>query len=427
MNGDHMVNSNEKKRQKVGIMTLYFNYNYGAALQAYALRQTVEEMGFDAEDIRYYRVINGKSTMRKDSISVNINFLLLHPARVLERFKQKFKKLEKRFYQGFFQLTGKINIRKKLFDDFYKTHLVQSRSSYDGPRDISACGQEYDVFICGSDNIWNINMLDTSFMLDFVPDDKLKIAYAPGLSSDSLPSHIADRIAGPLSRLDYLSCRESNGAKLVSAMIGREVFVALDPTLLRTANEWRRLEQPIQDVQGLKNNYILCFFLGTNEHSRKTAESIAELYRMKIVTLPFLTDEIRIGDLEFGDIKLFNVGPRELLYLIGNAGFICTDSYHGTVFSILYNKPFLTFDRFNNKKTKALNLRSHNLLSLLGISTNRIIRKQMCPSELKSILEEEINYDSVNAVIAEKRNESLVFLNNSLNDTEKRKKQLVTT
>lgn len=422
-----MVNSNEKKRQKVGILTLYFNYNYGAALQAYALRQTVAEMGFDAEDIRYYRVINGKSTMRKDRIAINIKSVLLHPARTRDRLKQKFKKLEKRFYQVFFQLTEKISARKKLFDDFYSTHLVQSGNSYDGHRDISACAREYDVFICGSDNIWNINMLDTSFMLDFVPDDKLKIAYAPGLSSDSLPSHIADRIAGPLKRLDYVSCRESNGAQLVSAMIGREVFIALDPTLLRTAGQWRCLERPVQEVQGLMNNYILCFFLGTNEHSRKTAEAIAELYHMKIVTLPLLTDDIRIGDLEFGDIKLFEAGPKELLYLIGNAGFICTDSYHGTVFSILYNKPFLTFDRFKNKNTKALNLRSYNLLSLLDINTNRIIHKQMCPSELKSILEDEINYDSVNAVIAEKRNESLIYLKNSLNDTEKRKNQLVTT
>lgn len=426
MNGDFMVISNEKRRQKVGIMTLYFNYNYGAALQAYALRQTVSEMGFDAEDIRYYRVMNGKSTMHKERLTVNLKLFMKNPALTRDRVKQKFNKLEKRFYQALFQLTEKISARKKLFDDFYNTYLVQSQTSYDGHRNISDCAGDYDIFICGSDNIWNANMLDTAFMLDFVPDDKLKIAYAPGLSADSLPSHIIDRIRAPLRRLDYVSCRESNGANLVSAIVGREVFVALDPTLLRTAGQWQCLEQIVQEVQNIRNNYILCFYLGTNEYSRKTAELTAELYHMNIVTLPFLTDEIRTSDLDFGDINLFEAGPQELLYLIRNAAFICTDSYHGTVFSILYNKPFLTFERFKNKKTKALNLRSFNLLSLLNINTNRIIHDFICLPELKSIVEEDINYDQVNAIIEIKRNESLNYLNNSLNDIEERKNQLVT-
>lgn len=396
------------QKNKIGIMTLFFNINYGATLQAYSLQKVLNEMGYECEDIWYYREIDGKSTMNEPlNIFLQIKKIL--------RFLYEFPYITEKF-----KIRKGIKLREELFMDFIHTKMKTSNEKYDGHKDIKKTLEKYNAFVCGSDNIWNTNLLDTAFMLDFVPKTYPKISYAAGMSNINVDPKILNKMAGILKELDFISVREKSGVELVHKITNKATVQTLDPTLLRDEREWEEVEKEI-DIPYKK--YIFCYFFGTNILAREFAESLSREKGLPIITLPYMGRRYVKEDYRFGDLPLFNVGPAEFLWLIHNADYICTDSYHGTIFSILYRKKFWCFRRFFEEKTKSLNYRIDSLLEILNIK-GRIIEDK----NWKKYIDDHINYQEVYSILEEKREESKKYLKDSLetaikNKSERRRKR----
>lgn len=152
----------------------------------------------------------------------------------------------------------------------------------------------------------------------------------------------------------------------------------------------------------------------------KGAKALKKKTGKDIICLPFLHQLISPCELEYADSFLFNVGPEELLYIIRNADYVCTDSFHGTVFSILFNKQFVCFRRFQDKNRRSLNLRMDYLFKRLNVP-NRIVESV---EELKRIYLNKIDYESINICIEKLRRDSLQFLFNSIGNFEKNKEKM---
>ena len=204
--------------------------------------------------------------------------------------------------------------------------------------------------------------------------------------------------------------RETSGQKLIKNLIGRDVPVVADPTILANRRIW-------DDLKGdrlIKKDYIMCYFLGNNPNHRKLAEELSKKTGLPIVTLPH-GDEIVKADFGFGEIKPRGVGPAEFVNLINNAKYVCTDSFHGTVFSILYKRQFMVFNRYTadvNGKSST-NSRLSSLLNLLGLE-NRLYDSN---KGLKQDMFEPINFETAHKNIEKLREQSLAYLKNALSDS----------
>ena len=387
---------------KIGIMTLYRNYNYGAVLQAYALQSFIKKNWPNCETIKYYREINGKAKKPRPAI--------VNSAINIFRSMRSNKSIDAITY---LHIQKKINSRNIMFDDFICNNLSESRKEYIGHKNLKELNMIYDVFVAGSDNIWNKNLLDTAFFLDFVDDNKGKISYAAGMSYDSADSSIIDVIKPLLSRLDYISTREPSGKKLIESITTKSVFRALDPTLLLRSEEWSRIEKSI-NIESDKG-YILCFFIEPSELMLKEAKLLREETGKKIVCLPLLHQRICPDELEYADICLYNIGPQELISLIRQSDFVCTDSFHGTVFSIIFNKQFACFRRFKDEKRSSLNLRMDHLLDNLCIA-DRIVEVE---DDIRKVYKKNIEYTKINECLEKLRNESIEFLCKGINSLDR--------
>ncbi len=400
-------------KRKVGILSLFFNYNYGAVLQAYSLQRTIREMGYEASHIKYHREINGISTknptlLQKIKSKTSVVFKLFRSGQIISFLKFKITKKEEKYMKY-------IHERHKVFDAFINENMMTSGLEYDGHRDISKCVFDYDIFVCGSDNIWNKVMFDSSFMLDFVPNDKLKVAYAPGMSTYTLNKKLEKIVTDCAGRIDYISCREEIGATLLSKLTGREVKTVLDPTLLLTATEWSKIERK-PNIQKLPDEYLFCYLLGEAPHIRKQAEMLKKLTNLPIVTLPHPHGYNEEDEKGFGDYQINEVGPAEFVYLVNHSRYVFTTSFHAVVFSIIFQKKFICTRRFMNKAEETNNLRVDNILKLMNITENRIITHESTEKDIEGLLELPITWNGQD--LDKLRQPSLSYLENALKDSE---------
>ena len=182
-----------------------------------------------------------------------------------------------------------------------------------------------------------------------------------------------------------------------------------DPTLLLDKSEWMEIQQeePI-----IKEDYIFCYFLGKNIEHRKFAERLKEKTGCKIVSINHSDEYVKYSD-KFADEAPYNVGPGEFVNLIRNAKFVCTDSFHGTVFSLINQVPFFTFERFSNKNSKmSTNSRIYSLLDLVDLK-DRLLQGN---ENIDEILNNVIDFEKVNKKIADFRNSSKQFIETALNN-----------
>lgn len=166
-----------------------------------------------------------------------------------------------------------------------------------------------------------------------------------------------------------------------------------------------------QEEKIVKEPYIFCYFLGSNQKHREFAKKLKERTGCKIVTLPYM-DEIVKDDFGFADEPMYQVGPREFLNLICHAEYVCTDSFHGTVFSILHHKKFFTFNRYEETKKASTNSRLKSLLGLLEIE-NRLCKSDV---EIETIMQKEIDYKKVEEKLNILREDSRNYLKNAIQE-----------
>lgn len=384
-----------EKEKQVGICACYATKNYGSMLQAFATQAAIEKLGFRTEFIRYKKKQTFLSCLRQIPRLLNSNLMFdkwmlikkkmlicMHPA-----IKAQDKKRNDRFY------------------DFGKRYYKCFSEEYYGYEALKKAADKYETVLVGSDQLWTPGGLPTNFYnLMFVPDEVNKVSYATSFGVSNIPWYQKRRTKKYLSRIDYLSVRELRGAEMVSSLACREVKIVADPTLLLTAPEW---DEVIPKKEVVAEPYIFCYFLGKNEMHRELGEELSRITGLRIISTPFLDSFVK-RDLHFGDEQRFSTGPDDFVNLIRNAEYVLTDSFHGTVFSILYHKQFLTLSRFFSG-TQSRNSRIESILHLVGLE------KRLFKQDVFREIRDFIDYVRVDENIEILRRESYEFLSRALN------------
>lgn len=384
--------------KKVGIVSCYFKHNYGSMLQAYATQQVLDNMGIENETINIDENVDFANGKKKYYMTQITNFTFIKSK--LGMIKLKFdKKLKK-------DLGKNISIRDKKYKEFeQKFRLTAPYKTY---AELTEKCKDYSSVLVGSDQLWlPVNVVADYYTLNWVPDDVNKISLATSFGVSTVPDKYKESYKKFLNRIDNLSVRESAGVKLVSELSDKKATLVCDPTLLLTKQEWMEIQQ---EERIIKDKYILCYFLGKNIEHRKFAERLKEKTGYKIVSLNHADEYVKYSDI-FADETPYDIGPAEWINLIRNAEYVCTDSFHGTVFSLINNTKFFTFERYSNKNSKvSTNSRIYSLLEIVNLK-ERILSGT---ENVDDVLKYNIDFDKVNTKLADFRNESKAFLEKAL-------------
>lgn len=316
---------------RIAIVTITNGENYGNRLQNYAVQQQLEKGNIHIETLRNK---SGQS------------FSLIRSV----------KKLLKNtiFY---FKYKNEIN-RKKCFHEFNNNYIVFSKYEVSNSKIPKKIDEKFDLFICGSDQIWNPNYEENAEVnfLQFTSRNK-KVSFAASFGANNIPEHRKHSMSTWLDDFKYISVREDSGKNIVKQLTNRDdVEVLVDPTMLITAQEWDKLCKKPKQLKSKK--FILNYFLGDiSYHRKKQIDIIAKENNCEIINL---MDKRNV---------FYQTGPSEFLYLEKNAFLICTDSFHSCVFAILYNTPFIVFEREDN--TVSMNSRIDTLLRKFKLEDRR--------------------------------------------------------
>lgn len=386
--------------KKIAIVSCYFHKNYGSMLQAYATQKIVDELGYENETIYC-----GNPQMYMTQSKFKYYFRKLTNKDVLvDKLRRSKVKIKEKMPNSSY--SSDVKVRNKKFEEFSQNRF-RVTGKYTGREELVKDITRFDIVLVGSDQLWSPANIDNDYYtLTFVPDEIPKIAYATSFGVSSLPEYQKDTAKSFLERFSAISVREKAGADIVEQAIGERPRVVVDPTLLFTADAWKEI-QPRERI--VKESYIFCYFLGNNPIHREFAEKVKKETGMKIVVLQHMDEYIK-SDETFGDIKPYDVGPGEFVNLIRFADYVCTDSFHGTVFSIIHQRKFFTFNRFMNKNKISTNSRIDNLLGCLGLEN----RRKTGAENVSECLAAEIDYERIFTKLESMRKESRKYLEDAI-------------
>jgi len=379
--------------RNIGLCIVYNHKNYGSILQSLATVRAVQKLDCEPKIIRYRK----SSSFFLKSIPRLFNHILL---------KEKYTRWQKKASLLLHKKIKQCNeIRNKCFDTFCNNKFNNYLSPiYNGYKELCEYSSNYSKVLSGSDQLWSPSGLPTNFYnLMFVPSYIPKISYASSFGVSKIPFYQKNRTAEYLNRIEYISVRELAGQKIIKELTGKEIPLVCDPTLLLTKEEW---EQEIPKKSFFEKPYILAYLLGANKEHRNAVNELKEKTKLPIVALRHL-DQYVPSDESFGDFAPYNVGPNEFVNLIRFADFVCTDSFHGTVFSCLHSKQFSTFYRYSSKEIVSKNSRIDSLLKKLCLE-DRIYSGNIMD------IQKTVNWSLVEEKIGEFRSFSFEFLREAL-------------
>ncbi len=399
------------KSAKVGIITMYYgNQNYGAVLQAYALPNVINNMGYTCEQISY----TGKNEENLSFVNRLKSFynrfgLLKTLKMIFGVFKSKIFK-NKNSQNS--EVIERISKRIKAVSDFQYSKIPHSETVY-SIQDIENCKDSYDIFVCGSDQIWRIGwgFLNPAYWLTFVDGKKhKKISYAASMAMDTIPQNEEQLIREALKDYCAISIRENNNKILLDKILNDENRVSwvVDPTLLLQKEQW----DSVAENRLIDESYVFAYLLGDNTDARETINKYARKHNLKVAFIPYVLNEYRACDEDFGDIRLSDISPAGFLSLIKNADVVFTDSFHGAVFSGIFNKNFYVLKRSQDGKAGSMNTRVYSLMDLYGCP-ERIIKNNEPIENIEKL--KEIDFEVLNKNKEIERKKSLTFLENALN------------
>lgn len=335
------------KIKKIGIVTWFESENMGTNLQAYALYKKLENLGYDASLITYFNYESwGIFTRVKN---------LLEKLGVLDYFRMHFGKA----------VSRKRKIR--IYKFFHKN--VKIKKTYTRKQYLRLLGQ-FDIFISGSDQIWNPNHLDTFYLLDFAANKK-RIAYASSIGVRAFPENLKNVYFKYLQSYSQIGLRETVGVNIVNELLGeKKAIKVVDPTFLLSAQEWIKLAN-LSKLE-YKDDFLFCYLIGNR---KEYEEYLKNVYLQSgcskiIVFCSMENSRTRFKNIP-NIIYLKDSGIEDFVYLISQAKTICTDSFHATAICINLQKDFIEFLRFNDKDGKSQNSRITDILGRYQL-TNRI-------------------------------------------------------
>ena len=381
--------------KKIGIITYFYYYNYGTMLQGYALQKVMEKLGkgnFSSEiiDCRFDEKNLSFWTLVKIRLS-RFFIYFTQIKRVISVFKNRdLAKINNLKYKE------DIIKKKSLFDDFFSNCCVMSEKTYNNSKDLYPEPPIYDIYVTGSDQTWSPKVgLRDSLFLGFAPKGKIKAAYAPSIGVVDYSSDEDNYVREHLQEYQFVSCRESYGTDILKKLSPVPVETVLDPTLLMRADDWREIAVN-PEVSG---KYILCYFIGDRHYYRDFAKQLSTQIGIPLVYIPGSN-----VDLKSVNTLIWKSGPREFLDLIDHAEVVLTDSFHGTIFSINFNKTFYSFIKHSGKKAMD-NMRIVDILDRMNLQ-DRLVDNY----EGGQIGYKPINYAYTNKLLEEERSKSESFI-----------------
>lgn len=370
--------------KKVSILTMQNIVNYGSQLQMYALYKTIEKGGYECKIINYDR--GGEK-----SPNGLTNYISL--------VKDLLRKL---------LFNGGISDKIEKFAEFRSlmqfTSTVTSHELETGQLEI------FDAYVCGSDQIWNPEFtgLDSNNYLSFA-EEGARIAYAASAGTDELCAREKKIMAKLIKGIPYVSVREESICQWINDKLKHKADLVIDPTMLITASEWDSISRPINIP---KTGYLVLYGLGGKVSSdlNKLAKKIADEKDLQIINILPNANSI----FKKNEKCIFNMGPREFLYVIRNSSFVVTNSYHGTIFSIIYNKPFYcTMKSYGNR---SISTRFKTLLELFDLEKKEVLNDNAMIWNVSNV-----EYDKVNKEMSNRRDKCKEWLYNSLHDVVNRR------
>ena len=353
--------------KKIAILTINDYGNYGNRLQNYAVQEIIKSLGFKVVTINNQKNMVG-----------------------LEVLNYKIKKIIKKFF---------INSNIKRFNNFmeFNKNIKFSKIFIDENHIPKKLNNKYDYFFTGSDQVWNPTfkrMSDIDF-LTFASKEK-RNSFSASFGISTIPKEMREYYKERLNELNHISVREDAGKKIIEELTGRkDVEVLVDPTMLLTSEEWDKVSKKPKMLKTEK--YILNYFLGDlSQERRKEIEKIAKENNCEVINI---LDK---------NSPFYVCGPSEFLYLEKHAFLICTDSFHSSVFAILYNRPFVIFDR-EQEGMNNMGSRLDTLLNKFKLKNRRYNGKYISKENLKH------DYTEVYKILEAERKKSDNFLRKALN------------
>lgn len=379
------------EKKKIGIITILNVNNYGAELQAFALHHKLKLLGYDSEVINYLYYKNPK--FRAEAIAKP-----LFGAPKINKVKDFVIKWMDKYAEWTNRKVARR--REKRFKNFHLNNTALSPTFYSFS-ELYRAKHPYNVFIVGSDQVWNPNNGTNlePYFLTFAPGDVRKISYASSFGVgkiDKANFPIYNRL---LNNLDFIATREETGVKLIQDITNKEATRVVDPTLLLSKKEWEDILVPYEGTEP----YILLFIFKNSSYVTELAYALQKKTGYRIIRVCKNAKRVE------SDSKILNLrdlGPLEFLGLYQKAAIVLTTSFHGTVFSLIFEKPFFTV----TPASKNNNIRQQELLRRVGLES-RLLKEGDAFPDFDDIT---IDFEPVRANLEADRDRSISFLTNAI-------------
>ena len=389
---------------KIGIVTFVKADNYGAELQAYALQQKLNMLGYDAEVLDLEKEQGVMASSKRNIVT----------------------SLKKRIaYYGFIKggikflqtMIGAIEAKKALqknIEQALAKHALFERFFYEKIKhshdfikldELSVKELPYDVYIAGSDQIWNYmqtKRLDVFFLMFANRFKAKKISYAASFSVPVIPDDLKEQYKVYLNNLDNISVREDNAVKIVEELSNKKAVQVLDPTFLLTREEWIK-NLALDNYLNLSKKIVVIYTLSGSRYIYTLAKDIAKRLNAEVVNIKSGYNRVKE---DCGIIHITDAGPQEFITLFSKAVYVITDSFHGTAFSINFNIPFTTLiNPVSNINSRVLSILQQCKLQ------DRIIYDDGSDKKPKTL---DCSFEMANKAISDARDLSLSYINMSL-------------
>lgn len=375
---------------RVAITTWYGGINAGTFFQLYGLYTYLEKKGHHVEVIRY-------ESQPSDFFPKGFLYYLF-------QFKNGFLKkinsiIERKRLNKIIELYKlESELRNNRFQEFYDqikfTEIICS------DEDFERLNERFDIFIVGSDQIWNPTLLNKRYLLDYVHHDKLKVSYGPSVGTSFIFKKALDNYKKYLFDFDYISTREKVLQEALTTILNKPVQHVLDPSMLISKEEYLKIaDYPLQIP---RKSYLLCYYLPNNKNEEEKIHRYAHKYSLQIVIMAMKSYSYTIKDA----IIYASAGPRQFVGLIANAAVVMTSSFHCVLFSILLNRDLFIFERKLAGKSANTSARYVELLDTFRLK-HRLIGEN---EDIDGKHLEKIDYNHVNQVFQTHLNKSVAFL-----------------
>lgn len=364
--------------KKIGLVTWKGHGNYGTNLQSFALIQFLRIKGYDV------------TLLERTEYPITIKAYIKY---ILHLF-------------GYYYLKDKISTKtsKEIKTDKFHKEYYEVKCLYTN-RHFRKIQEDIDIFISGSDQIWNTYYKFDPFMFLAFVRRKKKISYASSLGTSSIPDEHKDTIRRYLLEYEYIGVREETGRNLLNNLLQtQEVKQVMDPTFLLSAREWEKFASKAVHERNVPEKYLLCYFIGEKKYDEEIKDIKKEYSIDNVVVVSPLKNHSFTYN---GALEFLDSGPLEFVDLINKASLVCTDSFHATALSINFQKNFIEFMRFTSGDLHSQNSRILNILERYNL------QKRIYSKDNKEWAHN-TDYSCVNKKVSEDINKSKEFLLKSI-------------